>query len=75
MLTSFFKVTIPSDLTLYHYDVVIIPQVPKFIKRRVMQAAVLKYQERFLRQKYPVFDGEKSLYCCKKLSDNEVQYV
>ena len=70
--TNFFKVTIPANLTLFHYDVVIHPIVPRAIKRRVMQAAVQKYGEKFSGQS-PVFDGEKNLYCHKRLSNNEAR--
>ena len=68
--TNFFKVKIPSDLTLFHYDVVILPDVPRAIKRKVMQVAVVKYKTKFSGQ-FPVFDGEKSLYCYKKMRDKE----
>lgn len=64
--TNFFKVEIPSDLTLFHYDVTIEPTVPKAIKRKVMQAAVENNKAAFSGQ-FPVFDGEKGLYCHKKL--------
>ena len=68
--TNFFKVDIPPDLTLYHYDVVIIPDVPRAIKRRVMQTAVQNYKEVFSGQ-FPVFDGEKGLYCHKKFKSSQ----
>ena len=71
LLTNFFKVHLPSDLTLYHYDVVIEPSVPKAVKRKVMQIAVVNNKDKFIGQ-YPVFDGEKNLYCHKKLSNSEV---
>ena len=70
LLTNFFKVKIPSNLTLFHYDVEILPDVPRAIKRKVMQAAVEKYKTKFSGQ-FPVFDGEKSLYCHKKMRDKE----
>ena len=69
--TNFFKVDIPSDLILYHYDVVIIPDAPRAIKRRVMQAAVQKYSSIFSGQ-FPVFDGDKHLYCHKRLQSSMV---
>ena len=69
--TNFFEVKIPPDLSLYHYDVVIEPDVPRAIKRKVMQAAIGKYKATFLGQ-FPVFDGEKTLYCHKKLLANQV---
>ncbi|CAI8030664.1 Protein argonaute-2 (Fragment), partial [Geodia barretti] len=71
LLTNFFKVEIPPDLTLYHYDVVIEPNVPRAIKRKVMQGAKLQHDWVFSGQ-YPVFDGEKNLYCHKKLERSQV---
>ena len=68
--TNFFKVKIPSDLTLFHYDVEILPTVPRAVKRKVMQAAVEKDRAKFSGQ-FPVFDGEQALYCHKKMNDNE----
>ena len=65
--TNFFKVEIPPDLSLYHYDVVIEPDVPRAMKRKVMQTAILKYKATFVGQ-YPVFDGEK------KLQTNQVSW-
>ena len=61
---------IPPDLTLYHYDVVIEPNVPRAIKRKVMQGAKLQHDWVFSGQ-YPVFDGEKNLYCHKKLERSQ----
>ena len=72
--TNFFEVKIPPDLSLYHYDVVIEPDVPRAMKRKVMQAAILKYKATFVGQ-YPVFDGEKILYCHKKLQTNQVSWM
>jgi eukaryotic translation initiation factor 2C len=69
--TNFFKVKIPSDLTLFHYDVEILPTVPRAVKRKVMQAAVEKDRAKFSGQ-FPVFDGEQALYCHKKMNDNEI---
>ena len=58
LLTNFFKVEIPPDLTLYHYDVVIEPNVPRAVKRKVMQTAKQQHSQFFAGQS-PVFDGEK----------------
>ena len=55
---------------LYQYDVTIEPTVPKAIKRRVIQAAVEKYKTAFLGQ-FPVYDGDKGLYCHKRLLHDE----
>lgn len=70
LLTNFFKLDIPPDLTLYHYDVVIIPNAPRAIKRRVMEAVVQQYGKVFLHQ-FPVFDGEKNVYCHKKIESRQ----
>ena len=66
LITNYFKVDIPEDLTLYQYDVVIEPDVPKPVKRRVMKKAVEDHRQEFSGQ-FPVFDGEKGLYCHKEL--------
>lgn len=71
--TNFFEVKIPSELSLYHYDVVIEPDVPRVMKRNVMKAAIAKYKATFLGQ-FPVYDGEKALYCHKKLTTNQVSW-
>ena len=56
LLTNFFAVEIPTDLTLYHYDVDIEPTVPRPVKRRVMVEAVKNHRGKFMGQ-FPVFDG------------------
>jgi hypothetical protein len=66
-------VDIPRDLTLYHYDVVIEPDVPRAVKRRVMVEAVKNHRGEFCGQ-FPVFDGEKGLYCHRKLSASPVGF-
>ena len=70
LLTNFFKVEIPPDLTLYHYDVVIEPNVPRAVKRKVMQTAKQQHSQFFAGQS-PVFDGEKNVYSHKKLDYDE----
>ena len=52
----------------------ILPDVPCAVKRKVMQVAVGKYKTKFSGQ-FPVFDGEKSLYCHKKIKDVKVTLV
>jgi len=69
--TNFFPITVPRHLTLFQYDVVIQPEVPWGIKRKVMQKAVETYRDRFAGQ-YPVFDGKKIMYCYKRLAQNQI---
>lgn len=68
LAANFFEVHIPPNMTLFHYDVEIQPsKVPRQLKQMVMQAAV-RQDPRFSGQ-CPVFDGEKNMYCHKKLPE------
>ena len=69
--TNFFKVKIPSNMTLFHYDVEIQPKIPRKLKRKVMQEAIRQNSKLFSGQ-LPVFDGEKTMYCHKKLPEGKV---
>ena len=70
LTTNFFRVRIPPNMTLYHYDVDIQPKIPRPLKRKVMQAAV--EQNTLFSGQFPVFDGEKNMYCHKKLPEAQV---
>ena len=66
LTTNFFEVKLPKDMTIYHYDVEIQPKIPRKIKQKVLQEAI-KASPGFFLGHVPVFDGEKSMYCHKKL--------
>ena len=73
LFANLFRVDIDPELVLYHYDVVIEPDVPRPIKRKVMVAAVERYGTEFSGQ-FPVYDGQKGLYCHKRLRMNHVRW-
>ena len=66
LTTNFFEVKLPRDMTIYHYDVEIQPKIPRKLKQKVMQEAI-KASPKFFSGHRPVFDGEKSMYCHKRL--------
>jgi eukaryotic translation initiation factor 2C len=57
--TNFFPVKLPSEFTVYHYDVSITPKLPKRLNRIVYEHLMQKH----LGGQGGAYDGSKSLYC------------
>ncbi|KAF9214952.1 Eukaryotic translation initiation factor 2C [Podila verticillata] len=58
---SHFEVTQLPDKTIHHYDVMVTPDVPSAVNRRVYQNFLTLYKED-LRGASPVYDGKKNLF-------------
>ncbi|KAL1191041.1 Protein argonaute 5 [Cardamine amara subsp. amara] len=65
-----------ADRDLYHYDVSISPEVTsKKVNREVMKILVNTYRESHLNQKFPAYDGRKSLYTAGALPFESKEFV
>ncbi|KAG0044454.1 hypothetical protein BGZ83_010322, partial [Gryganskiella cystojenkinii] len=62
VLTNFFEVTRLPQATIHHYDVIITPEVPPSVNRRVFGQFVEQYRISDLQDIRPVFDGRRNMF-------------
>ncbi|KAF9976844.1 Eukaryotic translation initiation factor 2C [Actinomortierella ambigua] len=65
--SNFFEITNLPQVNVHHYDVVITPDVPPTINRKVFAHFVEKYQQSELGGVRPVFDGRHNMFTAKRL--------
>lgn len=67
---NFFPVRLPRDLSIYRYDVSILPpsKYPKWMCRKILQSAEEQYSDSVFEGQRFAFDGGKNIYCPKKLT-------
>lgn len=65
---NIFKASLP-DVTFYHYDVAITPEVPPPKARLVWQQAEVLMKETLKENVFLAYDGQKSAYGVKNLAD------
>ncbi|EFJ23673.1 hypothetical protein SELMODRAFT_50586, partial [Selaginella moellendorffii] len=69
VLANNFWVRFDKTRNVFHYDVVVTPDVPAGFKRAIIQAMIEQYKNEKI-QCLPVYDGEKSLYTAKSIGDS-----
>ncbi len=67
---NFFSVQLPRYLSIYHYDMAILPpsKYPKWMCRMIFQAMEKQYSSSVLEGQKCAFDGNKNIYCHKELT-------
>ncbi|ORZ26299.1 Piwi domain-domain-containing protein [Lobosporangium transversale] len=65
---NFFEVTKLPNVTVYHYDVTVTPEVPPPVNRKLYDQFINTYGNTDLGGARPVYDGRKSLFSPKDLN-------
>ncbi|KAF9168361.1 Eukaryotic translation initiation factor 2C [Actinomortierella ambigua] len=66
--SNFFEITNLPEVNVHHYDVVITPDVPPTINRKVFTHFVEQYQRSDLGGVRPVFDGRHNMFTARRLT-------
>lgn len=65
---NFFKLQVPNNHFMYHYDVEIEPsRCPRHVNHQVIDAVIQKYSKNTFLGRRPAFDGKKNIYSREKL--------
>ncbi|KAG0229804.1 hypothetical protein BGW42_001330 [Actinomortierella wolfii] len=65
--SNFFEITNLPPLNVHHYDVVITPDVPPTVNRKVFAQFIERYQRSDLDGVRPVFDGRRNMFTARQL--------
>ena len=69
--TNHFEITSLPNANIHHYDVIIAPEVPPSLNRRIFSEFVLQ-QRNALGEMNPVFNGRRNLYAVNPLPFGDV---
>ena len=67
LFANFFQLKLPSNDTVYHYDVSIEPEPVKPVRREIMTILYEKYGTEAFGKAVPAYDGSRNLYAMKDL--------
>lgn len=67
LTTNFFRLKYNSRITVYHYDIEIEPECPKFLRRKLIHEFSQKNKANIFKNGLPVYDGNKNIYSSTKL--------
>ncbi|KAG0302453.1 hypothetical protein BGZ98_007480 [Dissophora globulifera] len=64
--SNHFEITKLPNITVYHYDMTVTPQVPPPVNRKIFVEFMNRYRDSDLESGSPVYDGRKNLFSPKK---------
>jgi eukaryotic translation initiation factor 2C len=65
--SNHFEVTKLPNITIYHYDMSVVPDVTPSMSRRIFSELMAQHRESDLKNIHPVFDGRKNMFSPSEL--------
>ncbi|KAK3825007.1 MAG: Piwi domain-containing protein, partial [Benniella sp.] len=65
--SNHFEVTKLPNITIYHYDISVVPDVTPSVNRRIFTELMARHRESDLGNIHPVFDGRKNMFSPSEL--------